>query len=63
MPGVRQCWRQRDSRVCEPGDYVELRAEIDCVVAFSACPDDVYRTNGGDGTPADAHFAIFDPAA
>ena len=43
---------------CQPGDYVELRAEADCIVAFSACPDDVWPTNGGDGTPVDAHFAI-----
>ena len=46
---------------CTPGDYVSLRAEADCIVAFSACPDDIWPTNGGDGTPADAHFAIFDP--
>ena len=45
-----------------PGDYVELAAARDAIVAFSACPDDVYLTNGGDGTPADAHFAMFDPA-
>ena len=45
---------------CEPGDYVELRAEANCIIAFSACPDDVWPTNGGDGTPVDAHFAIFD---
>ena len=41
-----------------PGDYVELRAEIDCLIAFSACPDDVYPTNGGDGTPADIQIVI-----
>jgi uncharacterized protein YcgI (DUF1989 family) len=23
-----------------PGDYVELRAELDCVVAVSACPSE-----------------------
>ena len=45
---------------CKPGDYVDLRAEADCIVAFSACPDDIWPTNGGDGTPVDAHFAIFD---
>jgi aminomethyltransferase len=28
------------------GDYVLLRAERDLVVAASACPDDVYPTNG-----------------
>jgi len=45
-----------------PGDYVELAATRDAIVAFSACPDDVYPTNGGDGSPADAHFVVFDPA-
>ena len=45
---------------CKPGDYVELRAEADCIIAFSACPDDIWPTNGGDGKPVDAHFAIFD---
>jgi uncharacterized protein YcgI (DUF1989 family) len=45
---------------CAPGDYVELHAEADCIVVFSACPDDIWPTNGGDGTPVDAHFAVFD---
>jgi len=30
------------------------------VVAFSACPDDVYPTNGGDGAPTDAGFMVLD---
>ncbi len=41
-----------------PGDYVEITAEADCLMAFSACPDDVYPTNGGDGTPQDAHVEV-----
>lgn len=45
---------------CAPGDYVELRAEADCIMAFSACPDDVYPTNGGDGQPRDVHLVIID---
>ena len=44
---------------CRPGDYVEVRAEMDCRLVFSACPDDVYPTNGGDGTPVDAHVVLF----
>lgn len=48
---------------CRPGDYLELRAEMDCVLAFSACPDDVYPTNGGDGRPRDAHLLLVDGAA
>jgi uncharacterized protein YcgI (DUF1989 family) len=43
---------------CHPGDYVEMRAEMDCLMVFSACPDDVYPTNGGDGTPVDAHVEL-----
>jgi len=40
------------------GDYVEIIAETDCLMVFSACPDDVYPTNGGDGTPRDAHIEV-----
>jgi len=41
---------------CEPpvsraGDYVVLRAEVDCVAVMSACPNDVIReVNGGECT-------------
>ena len=42
----------------QPGDAVELRALMDCLLAFSACPDDVYPTNGGDGTPRDVHVEV-----
>ncbi|MSP83595.1 MAG: urea carboxylase-associated family protein [Alphaproteobacteria bacterium] len=45
--------------VSKPGDYVEVRAEMDCVVAFSACPQDIVPINGGN--PVEAHFAVFDP--
>ncbi len=44
--------------VSRPGDHVELRAESDCVVVFSACPDDVYPTNGGDGSPREVEIRI-----
>jgi uncharacterized protein YcgI (DUF1989 family) len=30
-----------------PGDYIELRAEMDCIIGVSACPDDVTPCNGG----------------
>jgi uncharacterized protein len=42
----------------QPGDYVELTAEIDLLLVFSACPDDHYPTNGGDGRPRDAHVRV-----
>ena len=27
--------------VCSPGDHVILRAEMDCFVVFSSCPQDI----------------------
>ena len=44
--------------VCGPGDYVVLRAEMDCVVAFSACPQDLVPINGVDCVPTEAHFQV-----
>jgi uncharacterized protein YcgI (DUF1989 family) len=41
---------------CPPGGYVEVKAMMDCLMVFSACPDDVYPTNGGDGSPCDVHL-------
>ena len=46
---------------CKPGDYVLLRAEMDCVVAFSACPQDILPINGVACKVTDAHFEIFGP--
>ena len=42
--------------VSKPGDYLTLRAEMDCVVAFSACPQDMVPINGVDCVPTEAHF-------
>jgi uncharacterized protein YcgI (DUF1989 family) len=44
--------------VCKPGDYVELRAEMDCVLAFSACPQDIVPINGTACSPTDFEFEI-----
>lgn len=44
--------------VSRPGDFITLRAEMDCVVAFSACPQDIVRIQGADNVPKPAHFAI-----
>ncbi|KAG9230160.1 hypothetical protein BJ875DRAFT_385776 [Amylocarpus encephaloides] len=38
------------------GEYVVLKAKVDCVVAFSACPQDILAINCG--KPVDAHFEI-----
>lgn len=43
---------------CKPGDYVILRAEMDCIVAFSACPQDLVPINGVACQPTDAQFVV-----
>ena len=45
--------------VSKPGDYVILRAEMDLVIAFSACPQDIVPINGVDCVPTEAHFQVF----
>ncbi|MGQ9371282.1 DUF1989 domain-containing protein [Azospirillum sp. ST 5-10] len=42
------------------GGHVVLRAEMDLVIAFSACPQDVLPINGKACSPTDAHFAVYD---
>ncbi|MGB0554404.1 MAG: DUF1989 domain-containing protein [Alphaproteobacteria bacterium] len=44
--------------VSAAGDAITLRAEMDCIVAFSACPMDLLPINGPDGQPTEAHFEI-----
>ena len=41
---------------CKAGDFVVLRAEMDCVVVFSACPQDMLPINNGITT--EAHFEV-----
>ncbi|MDP8901857.1 MAG: urea carboxylase-associated family protein [Actinomycetota bacterium] len=41
-----------------PGSHVTLRAEMDLVIAFSACPQDILPINGRAGQPTEAHFRI-----
>jgi uncharacterized protein YcgI (DUF1989 family) len=44
--------------VSTPGSYVLFRAEMDLVVAFSACPQDILPINGRTGQTTEAHFRI-----
>ncbi len=46
--------------VSTPGSYVTLRADMDCIVAFSACPQDMIPINGAGMTPTEAHFEVLD---
>lgn len=41
-----------------PGGRVVLRMHADATLIASACPDDCYPTNGGDGSPRDAVIEI-----
>jgi hypothetical protein len=42
--------------LCKKGDYVVFRAQIDCIVALSACPQDMLPINNGVTT--EAHFEV-----
>jgi len=55
VDGLTIDWRPPVSR---PGDYVVLRAELDCIVALSACPQDLVPINGVGLTPTEAHFQL-----
>jgi uncharacterized protein YcgI (DUF1989 family) len=44
--------------VAPPGSHVTLRAEMDVVIVFSACPQDMAPTNGADMTPKDAELQL-----
>jgi hypothetical protein len=44
--------------VSTPGSYAVLRAEMDLVIAFSACPQDILPINGRTGQTTEAHFTI-----
>jgi len=40
----------------KPGDHVLFHAEMDCIMAFSACPQDIVCINAG--APTEAHFEV-----
>lgn len=42
--------------VSEPGQYVALLAEMDAIVVFSACPQDITAVNGM--RPRDVHYSV-----
>ena len=39
---------------------MRLRAEMDIVIAFSACPQDILPINGKAAKPVEAHFLVAD---
>jgi len=54
-PDGRLAWAEP---VSTPGSYVRFRAEMDLVVAFSACPQDILPINGVSGKTTEAHFSV-----
>jgi hypothetical protein len=46
--------------VSTPGSHVTMRAEMNCIVAFSACPQDMLPINGPEMRPTAAHFEVLD---
>ena len=42
--------------VSKAGDYVVFRAEMNCIVAMSACPQDILRINAG--RPVEVHYEV-----
>lgn len=44
--------------ICNPGDKVVLRAEMDIYVIMSACPHDLWHFNGPDKTPKDVAWRV-----
>ena len=54
-PGGALAWAEP---VSTPGSYVVLRAEMDLVIAFSACPQDILPINGRTGRTTEAHWSV-----
>ena len=46
--------------VSTPGSHVTLIADLDCIAAFSACPQDMVPVNGLEMQPTEAHLEILD---
>ena len=42
-----------------PGDALTFRAEMDCILVMSSCPQDLNPTNGPDRMPKDVHYRVF----
>jgi len=48
--------------ISRAGSFVSLRAEMDLVIVFSACPQDLVPVNGAACVPTDAHYRIDEAA-
>ncbi|WP_445678883.1 DUF1989 domain-containing protein [Radicibacter daui] len=55
---VRDSALEDHASEAKPGDHVRLRAEMDCLFAVSACPQDIIVINGDDGVPRDIELRV-----
>jgi uncharacterized protein YcgI (DUF1989 family) len=47
-----------EAPVSLPGSHVRLRADMDLIIVFSACPQDMVPVNGEACMPTEAHFRV-----
>lgn len=47
-----------EAPISRPGDFVHLRAELDCLAILSACPQDLTPVNGINTSPAELAFRV-----
>ncbi len=47
--------------VSRPGDTMTLRADMDCIVVLSSCPQDMNPTNGADRMPREFEYEVAGP--
>jgi uncharacterized protein len=47
----------------KPGDYVVLRAVMDCIVVMSTCPQDMVPINGTDCIVKEVQYAVLDKSS
>ena len=59
IPWTAQGSLSFEAPLTKPGNFIAMRAEMDLIVAFSACPQDILPINGELREPVEAHFEIF----
>ncbi|MEX2629104.1 MAG: urea carboxylase-associated family protein [Tistlia sp.] len=58
IPWTKEGGLSFEAPVSKPGDHVLFEARLDCIVAFSACPQDILPINGVGHAPTEAHFRV-----
>ena len=58
IPWTAQGGLSFEAPVTKPGDAILMRAEMNLIVVFSACPQDILPINGELREPVEAHFEV-----